>query len=161
MKAWYRQFWPWALMVPPLAAVAGGVMMIVLATRTPSAMAVADYSHIEELTSARFDRDAEAARLGIAAQVRFEAGQVALSFDPPSAVAPADRFLLNLQHASDAARDLTLQLVRDGSVFVAPADIAPGRYRLELMPVDQRWRLASAYVQPTGAVALRPQDDGS
>ena len=26
--AWYRHLWPWLLMLPPLAAVCGGIMMI-------------------------------------------------------------------------------------------------------------------------------------
>lgn len=31
---WYRQPWVWGLMLPPLAAVVGGVLVLVIAIRT-------------------------------------------------------------------------------------------------------------------------------
>lgn len=34
-RPWYRQFWPWLLMVPPAAAVFGGFVTLYLALATP------------------------------------------------------------------------------------------------------------------------------
>ena len=34
-RAWYREPWPWLLMLPPLASVAGGLVMLYLALSEP------------------------------------------------------------------------------------------------------------------------------
>jgi hypothetical protein len=35
LRPWYRQLWPWLLMVPPAAAVIGGFLTLYLALATP------------------------------------------------------------------------------------------------------------------------------
>jgi hypothetical protein len=80
-RPWYRQIWPWLLMLPPALSVAGGVTMVYLATHTPAALVVDDYARIEELTNERFERDREAQRLGLTAELRIEreAGRIELA----------------------------------------------------------------------------------
>lgn len=153
------QFWPWVLALPPLLAVIGGITMITLAVRTPSALVVDDYARIEELTSARFRLDAEAVRLGIAASLNLADDRIELLLDgaPPQ----PDELTLRLQHATDAALDRAVTLVRRGERFTADVSIVPGRYRFELMPPDGRWRLASGIVRSGGTVELLPQGSGS
>jgi hypothetical protein len=158
MKPWYQEVWPWALMLPPLTAVVGGVTMVVLAVRTPDTLVVADYSHIEELTSERFALDREAARLGIAARLQFSTDRIELTLDGANP-APAE-LVLRLQHATDAALDRELRLVRAGAGYVVAAPIVPGRYRLELLPPDRHWRLASSVVRAAGQLDLLPQSSG-
>ena len=34
-KPWYKQLWPWLIMLPPLAAVIGGVVTLILAGGPP------------------------------------------------------------------------------------------------------------------------------
>lgn len=153
------QLWPWILALPPLLAVVGGIMMITLAVRTPSALVVDDYARIEELTSARFELDAEAVRLGIEASLSFTGGRIELILD--GATPQPDELMLRLQHATDAALDRSVTLVRQGERFMAEAGIVPGRYRFELTPTDGHWRLASGIVRSGGTVELLPQGSGS
>jgi hypothetical protein len=35
-RAWYRQIWPWLLMVPPAAAIIGGAITLYLALTSPN-----------------------------------------------------------------------------------------------------------------------------
>jgi hypothetical protein len=35
-RSWYRQIWPWLLMVPPAAAVLGGAITLYLALTSPN-----------------------------------------------------------------------------------------------------------------------------
>jgi hypothetical protein len=35
VRPWYRQLWPWLLMLPPAAAVVGGFLTLYLALATP------------------------------------------------------------------------------------------------------------------------------
>jgi hypothetical protein len=69
---WYRQRWPWLLMVPPLAAVIGGVITIVLAVRSNDGMVAADYYKRGLAINAELSRSQRAAELGLAAAI--EAG---------------------------------------------------------------------------------------
>ena len=67
---WYKQFWPWFIMMPPAAAVLVGVVMVTLAGGPP-AMVVDDYGQIAMATEQRLERDKRAAELGISAQVEL------------------------------------------------------------------------------------------
>ena len=37
-RPWYRQLWPWLLIVPPMAAVIGGLFTLYLALTRPDAL---------------------------------------------------------------------------------------------------------------------------
>lgn len=161
-RPWYREIWPWLLMVPPALAVAGGLAMLYLATQTPSALVVEDYARIEELTSERFARDREARRLDLSAELSFEngAGRIEVTLEAPALGELPSALTLALRHATDPSADRDLNLVRRGERFVADAELAPGRYLLELMPEDRTWRLGTGARRLAGRVVLRPQSDG-
>ncbi len=67
---WYRQRWPWLLMVPPLAAVIGGVITLVLAVRSNDGMVAADYYKRGLAINAELSRSQRATDLGLAADVQ-------------------------------------------------------------------------------------------
>ena len=161
-RPWYREIWPWLLMVPPALAVAGGLTMIYLATQTPSALVVDDYARIEELTSERFARDREARRLELSAELSFESGtgRIEVTLEAPTFSELPNALTLALRHATDPSADRDLNLTRSGGRFVADAELAPGRYLLELMPEDRTWRLGTGARRLAGRVVLQPQSDG-
>jgi hypothetical protein len=37
-RPWYRQYWPWLLMIPPAGAVIGGLLTLYLAVTRPDAL---------------------------------------------------------------------------------------------------------------------------
>lgn len=67
---WYRQRWPWLLMVPPLAAVIGGIVTIVLAVRSNDGMVAADYYKRGLAINAELSRSRRASELGLTAEIR-------------------------------------------------------------------------------------------
>jgi hypothetical protein len=67
---WYRQRWPWLLMVPPLAAVIGGMITIVLAVRSNDGVVAADYYKRGLAINAELSRSRRAAELGLTAEVQ-------------------------------------------------------------------------------------------
>lgn len=159
-RPWYREFWPWALMLPPALSVAGGVTMVVLATSTPTALVVEDYSRIEEITSDRFERDRAAVALGVAADLEFEAvtHRVELAFvGPPGQELPL-ALVLRLRHASDTGADRELRLARYGDRYRGTGDWLAGSYHVELEPENRLWRLAAGPVTLDGPLSLRPQE---
>jgi uncharacterized protein len=67
---WYRQRWPWLLMVPPLAAVIGGIVTIVLAVRSDDGVVAADYYKRGLAINAELSRSQRATDLGLTAEIR-------------------------------------------------------------------------------------------
>jgi hypothetical protein len=67
---WYRQAWPWLLMVPPLAAVVGGIITLVLAVRSDDGVVAADYYKRGLAINAELSRSRRAAELGLTAEVK-------------------------------------------------------------------------------------------
>ena len=165
-RPWYREPWPWLLMLPPVLSVAGGVAMVYLALSTPTELVVADYARIEELTAERFARDARAAQLGLAAEVSFAPGaadrtMVRVTLAATSREAPPAAIRLELRHAALRVRDVavTLGRVQNGAPNVYAGEIAliPGHYDVELGSLDLSWRLAGALTQLPQVLALESQ----
>jgi len=67
---WYRQRWPWLLMLPPLAAVIGGVVTIVLAVRSNDGVVADDYYKRGLAINAELSRSQRAAELELTAEVQ-------------------------------------------------------------------------------------------
>jgi hypothetical protein len=67
---WYRQRWPWLLMVPPLAAVIGGIVTVTLAVKSDDGVVVADYYKRGLAINAELSRSQRAAELGLVAEVK-------------------------------------------------------------------------------------------
>jgi hypothetical protein len=141
VKPWYREVWPWLLMLPPLASVAGGVTMVYLAVGTPEALVVDDYSRIEEIARERYGAERHALELGVAAHVTLEPARgegVAVRVELAGASAP-DELVLTLRHAAHAAADREIVLSRSDGVYLGATVLAVGRYELDLRPGDSRW----------------------
>ncbi len=162
-RPWYRQLWPWLLMLPPAAAVAGGVGMLYLALTTSSDLVVADYARIEELTGQRFAQDARAVELNLSAEVSFAAiseNHVLATVRLTDNLAP-NVVRLELQHATrhDFDTAVTLGPALDGppGVYAGEFELPPARYELELVPLDRAWRLAGELTRLPQTLSLRPQ----
>ncbi len=67
---WYRQRWPWLLIAPPLVAVIGGIVTIVLAVRSNDGMVAADYYKRGLAINAELSRSERAVELGLIGEVQ-------------------------------------------------------------------------------------------
>ncbi len=67
---WYRQRWPWLLMLPPLAAVIGGIITVVLAVRSDDGVVAADYYKRGLAINAELSRSRRATELGLVGEVQ-------------------------------------------------------------------------------------------
>jgi hypothetical protein len=158
-RPWYREIWPWLLMLPPAASVVGGIAMVYLATHTTSALVVDDYARIEALTSEQFERDRRAGELGLAASLMFAdaPGRIELQLGAPAGFAQPPSLLLRLRHVTNPAADVDIELVRAGDSYVAATPGLPGQYHPELMPSDRAWRLSGDLLRARGRFTLSPQ----
>jgi hypothetical protein len=145
---WYRDRWPWLLMLPPAASVVAGVALLYFAVHSPAPLVVDDYARIEEISREESQADARAAERGLEATLRLSAddsGATRLAVEVAGdTAAPPSTLDLKLRHAGSETADRALVLHYDGREYVGRTDLAAGRYDFELTPSDRAWRLAGA-----------------
>ncbi|HVY66187.1 MAG TPA: FixH family protein [Gammaproteobacteria bacterium] len=148
-KPWYRERWPWLLMLPPAASVIGGFVLLYFAVESPNALVVDDYARIEEISAAEAVADRHAAERGLAADVALSAGErgdtrLTVQVTGDLGAAPPATLVLRLRHAGNAAGDRTVTLTFDGRAYGGRAALIDGRYDFAIEPEDGVWRLAGA-----------------
>jgi uncharacterized protein len=159
LRPWYREPWPWLLMLAPAAAVAMGVVMVVLGLRTDDGLVVDDYYKQGLAINQVLDREARAAALGLQATLSFnpEGDRVRVLISEGGA--RAARPTLRLVHPTRVGQDQTVALapgaggVLDGELV----PVSPGTWRLVLEDAAGQWRLAGEWRTVDRQVTLRPR----
>lgn len=155
---WYRQPWPWLLMIPPVAAVVMGMVILRAATLEPDGLVVADYYREGRAINEVLERERFAARLGLGGEIRREGDTLVLHLDgTPLPPAP---LTLRLLHPTRANKDAEVTLTRDGGEAWRGriADLPAARWHVHLEPQDRTWRLRGR-MEP-GAVSVRLEAEG-
>jgi uncharacterized protein len=158
-RPWYRQRWPWLVMLPPFASVVAGFTLLFHALNSPNPLVVDDYASIVRHTEKRFERDREAARLGLAGRVSITAEaagtEIVLGLEP----VPGDPGPLRLRfvHPTLESLDRETALLPEGAGRWSgqlPEQLQ-GRYYLQLEPAARSWRLACEW-RGEATLALAP-----
>ena len=156
---WYREPWPWLLMLGPALVVAGASYTAWLAITSADGLVADDYYTQGLAINRRLARDAAAATMGLQAVARFERGSVSVEFKgkglemefPPT-------LTLTLVHPTRAGLDQTVVLEKQaGAAYTGRTEApAPGRW---LVAVEQpQWRLTGRWQVPSdGRVELRSE----
>jgi hypothetical protein len=146
---WYRQAWPWLLMLMPALAVVGGAITFWLATSTNNAMVVDDYYREGKAINRQLARDRTATELGLSG--RLESGPDGAAVLTLRAAVPGvlpATVDVRLVHATRAELDRTLILRGDGAGTYTSADAgklpASGRWNVHVEDPDRNWRLLGA-----------------
>ncbi|OOG22890.1 nitrogen fixation protein FixH [Thioalkalivibrio denitrificans] len=139
---WYRQPWPWLLMIPPVTAVFVGMALLRAATWEPDGLVVADYYQEGRAINEVLERERFAASLGLAGEVRFDGRHFILQME--GTPLPGAPLTLRLLHPTRANKDAELTLIHDEARNVWQAsvsDLPDARWHLHLEPQDRSWRL--------------------
>ncbi len=142
---WYRQRWPWLLMLMPAIALFGGLYTAYLAVTTNDALVVDDYYREGKAINLQIARDVRAAELGLSASLSSGIGgglTVRLQSNP--GVALPDALSLRIMHATRAELDRqTVLPAMGGGVYARPEFDLPrdGRWRVQIESADKAWRL--------------------
>jgi len=162
-RPWYRHLWPWLLMIPPGAAVIGGIATAWLAGGPPS-LVVDDYSEIALATAQRQARDRQAAALGLSAALRIEAAGAgrpdrvrvrlqanAGGFQPPP------QLQLKLVHPTRAELDRVASLTGQDGIYAGEIERPPGRLYVHLGDPAGEWRLVGELGAAATAVGIQAE----
>lgn len=124
---WYRQFWPWFLILLPASVVVAGLTTVYIANRHADDLVVDDYYKEGLAINRRLEKKALASELQISARLQFDTGSVVAHVQGPVDAPELDLFL---SHPLQADQDFTVRLAR----------ISAGQYRGELTrKITPRW----------------------
>lgn len=140
-QPWYRQFWPWFLIILPASVVVAALATAYIANRGADDLVVTDYYKDGLAINRQLEKKQRATKLGISATLRFNADRVSVDMVGP--IAETELQLL-LSHPMEADRDFTVTLTRVSpnvySGILAHA-ITPHWHWTLAPPEGQVWRL--------------------
>ena len=144
---WYRQRWPWLLMLGPAIVVVGGVRLGIVAYSSQDAMVVDDYYKQGKAINMDLRRDRAASALGLAFEARYDARQGTLAGTLTPVAAP---FKLYLAHDTMPERDRQVDVFPDaqGRFEVALPQLDKARWRVSVEGGGRAWRLAGLWHYP-------------
>jgi hypothetical protein len=138
-KPWYRHRWPWLLMLGPGVVVVAGAITIWIAFASADGLVADDYYKQGLAVNRVLAKEEAARRLGISAEVRIGAGEIAvqLAGEQPQAL------FVRLAHATRAGLDVRLRLApaADGAYRAELAPLAPGRWQIVIEDARGSWRI--------------------
>lgn len=148
---WYRQRWPWLLMLGPFVVVLAGSYTGYLAFTQQDALVVGDYYSKGKAINQDLRRDRAATGLELGAALRYDAahatltGQIA-SFGKPYA---AD-LTLQLAHATQPEKDIKLKVRADadGKFSAALPQFEHSRWQVLIENGERDWRLDGVWIYP-------------
>lgn len=150
-KPWYRQRWPWLLMIGPAWVVVGAFIMIWLANRTPDALVVDDYYKRGKAINQDLSRDRAAAEKQLQVEARYNPANERLEGVLSAAGAPASAELeIQLVHSTLPEKDLKLTARSDaqGSFSVPLPMLERARWQMIVEGDGRAWRLTGEWRWP-------------
>ncbi len=151
VKPWFKQKWPWLLMLGPAVVVVAGTFTGYLAFTRQDAMVVDDYYVKGKAINQDLRRDTAATALGLAVKLRYDAANGKLNGTMTSFGKPhADLILVHLAHATRPEKDLNLTVQSDqrGEFSVALPMLERARWEVSVESVQRAWRLAGVWKWP-------------
>ncbi len=137
-EPWYRQFWPWFLILLPASVVVAGLSTLYIANRGADDLVVDEYYKDGLAINRQLEKKQRSIDLGITADLGLSDGYVTVKTSGP---VTADTLSLLLSHPLESDRDFSVELRR----------IAPGIYQA-LLPADvaPRWHWTLTLAQAGG-----------
>ncbi len=156
-RPWYKEFWPWFVMLFPAAAVVGGIITYQVAAQNDDGVVEDDYYKQGMAINRTLARDQVAASINLAGRLSIVGGEASLALTGSVASWP-DKLRLRILHPTRAGMDQTVTLAaRGGGRYVARCEL-PGAAKWNLLLEDEpkSWRLAGHMEAGKNEVVLAP-----
>ena len=148
-KKWYKQFWPWFLILLPTSVVIAGFSTLYIALNNPHSMVDDDYYREGLAINQSFEQDRRAIELGLSAEVSFEGGakdghvDIFLDGSDDKITSFPVQLTLLMLHPGSQTLDQRLQFeqLKAGHYRAELNRIYQYSYYLRLIPEDKSWRL--------------------
>lgn len=131
---WYKQFWPWVLILLPLSAVVAGLCTVYIANHGADTPVNKDYYQAGIRINQRTHLIENAQRLGIQAQVHYNAQDQRLQIDLTGPQQNIEFLTVVLRHPAYETLDRTLEL----------KSVANGLYSADFeLPMKGKWYITA------------------
>ncbi|MFN2329676.1 MAG: FixH family protein [Chromatocurvus sp.] len=140
-EPWYRQFWPWFLIVLPGTVVVAAIATMIIAVRGSDDLVADEYYKDGLAINRQLERDERARERGYSARLAIDTGSVTVLTEALPAMA---ELRLRLSHPMEADRDITIDLRRSGAESYTaslPVPVADNWHWLLDAGEDSDWRI--------------------
>ena len=149
-RPWYKQFWPWFLIVLPMCAVVASVYTFYIASSGADSMVADDYykkgrAYNKDLTELK-----RAAELKMLATLTYQDNVLTVKLD--GAHNQGEGIRVNLTHPTLAKQDHTLVMTSDAAGVYRTRLETPlidGPWHLQIEALDGNWRLQKRITLPS------------
>ncbi|MBU0752086.1 MAG: FixH family protein [Gammaproteobacteria bacterium] len=155
-QPWYREPWPWLIMLGPFIVVIAGIVTAWLAVSTSDGLVSDDYYKKGLKVDQTVASSARASALGLTAGVRLTADTLSLRLAArsPDFVLP-DRLVVTVSHPTRAGLDQTKTLSREGAVYTTGFRLpASGHWLVSIEDETGNWRLLGKIILPASGEVL-------
>ena len=136
-KSWFKQFWPWFLIVLPLTAVVASIYTVKIAFDNQDSLVKSDYYKEGLAINEELQEKQNAIELGLTASADFQPGKqlVVVRLNSIKNSSLPKTLKLSMEHTVAAKNDFSIPLV----------ETAPGHYQGSYdKPLEHRWYLQLA-----------------
>lgn len=167
-QPWYRQFWPWFVIMLPATAVVASLYTLSIAMRSEDSLVVDAGRSVSAATEQALAAEDRARELGLTASVSIDlqSGALSATLDSRATLPSPDTMQLNFSHPAFADRDLALTLNRampnaaGESQWVGHlVQVPKGRWYVVLQ-ADDEWRLNGIWSGEARMTLRAASDDG-
>ncbi|MBE2258301.1 MAG: FixH family protein [Rhodobacteraceae bacterium] len=144
-RPWYREPWPWLLMLGPVTVIVAGLLTAYLAVVSNDGLVDDDYYKQGLTINQRTARDRLAGELGITAELVLggNGDRIRVLLRAREGVALPEALVLRLAHPTRAGSDQRVALRSEGGgVYVGSLAPLHGRWRVVLEDGQSEWLLA-------------------
>lgn len=140
-KPWYKQLWPWILIMLPVFAFARGGWAFYIMMQNQPEMVVDDYYREGRTINNRLEKYREAALRNLEAHVLVIGNRAVVRFAENAVL--GETLHLDFHHTTLGAQDFDVVAERSGELlYVATLPHTPrGRFRLVVSDDSKEWRL--------------------
>lgn len=149
-QVWYKQFWPWFLIILPVIAVVASFYTLTLAIDTQDSLVVDDYYNKGKAINEDISRLQAANDAGVQAALRITGTQAALTLNKGN-LSDYPALKIYFYHPTLQDKDLRLMINADYSGtyrFTLPSAIQ-GKWQVSLEPFNAVWRLQTQIQLPS------------
>jgi hypothetical protein len=148
-KMWYKQFWPWFLIVVPLTSMVLSFSMLRLAFTGEDSMVIDDYYKEGRSINLKIQKLQQAKVLNISTKIQLFSDYVEVTFISGKPV-NGEALILDFFHSTQKFKDFSVNLLRDANgIYRAPltGDVS-GKWKLSLHPFDENWKIQKVVSLP-------------
>ncbi|WP_298440115.1 FixH family protein [uncultured Ferrimonas sp.] len=148
VQPWYKQFWPWFLIVLPMCAVSASIYTFYLASTSQFSLVADDYYKKGKGINQDLSRIRSAKQLGLVFRLDQSGNTIAFSQHGGDPLGTA--ITIRFHHATIAANDFEQIVTADGDGVYRITTSTPveGKWRIQIDNYDGAWRLQTKLALP-------------